>query len=72
MISADPSLDLTSFQAALASLQRAVTRWQATGQQDEELRDACIRDLNTPLNSAGKCSSVGWSLTCPMARPWMP
>ncbi|MFZ2661568.1 MAG: nucleotidyltransferase substrate binding protein, partial [Rhodoferax sp.] len=43
MISADPSLDLTSFQAALASLQRAVTRWQATGQQDEELRDACIQ-----------------------------
>jgi nucleotidyltransferase substrate binding protein (TIGR01987 family) len=36
-------LDLTSFHDALASLQRAVTRWQATGQQDEELRDACIR-----------------------------
>jgi|GEM_PF-4857173 len=43
MISADPSLDLTSFQAALASLQRAVTRWHAAGQQDEELRDACIQ-----------------------------
>jgi len=36
-------LDLTSFHDALASLQRAVTRWQATGQQDEELRDACIQ-----------------------------
>ncbi|MCK9214082.1 MAG: nucleotidyltransferase substrate binding protein, partial [Rhodoferax sp.] len=38
-----PTLDLSSFHDALASLQRAVTRWQATGQQDEELRDACIR-----------------------------
>ena len=28
---------------ALASLNRAVTRWQASGSQDEELRDACIQ-----------------------------
>lgn len=35
-----PLLDLSSFHDALASLQRALTRWQATGLQDEELRDA--------------------------------
>ncbi len=28
---------------ALASLNRAVTRWQASGSLDEELRDACIQ-----------------------------
>lgn len=38
-----PLLDLSSFHDALASLQRALTRWQATGSQDEELRDACIQ-----------------------------
>lgn len=38
-----PSLDLTSFRTALASLQRALTRSHAAGQQDEELRDACIQ-----------------------------
>lgn len=43
MTSAHPSLDLSSFHNALASLQRAFTRWQAAGQQDEELRDACIQ-----------------------------
>ncbi|NCN70257.1 MAG: nucleotidyltransferase [Betaproteobacteria bacterium] len=39
----NPTLDLTSFCAALASLKRALTRWQATDRQDEELRDACIQ-----------------------------
>lgn len=38
-----PLLDLSSFHDALASLQRALTRWQGTGSQDEELRDACIQ-----------------------------
>ena len=38
-----PPLDLTSFRAALASLQRGLTRWQSGGMQDEELRDACIQ-----------------------------
>ena len=38
-----PRLDLTSLRDALASLQRALTRWQGTGAQDEELRDACIQ-----------------------------
>lgn len=36
-------LDLTSLRDALASLQRALTRWQGTEEQDEELRDACIQ-----------------------------
>ena len=36
-------LDLTSLQLALASLQRAVVRWNASHGLDEELRDACIQ-----------------------------
>lgn len=36
-------LDLTSFQYALASLRRALVRWDASQAQDEELRDACIQ-----------------------------
>ena len=43
MPTAYPSLDLTSFCHALASLQRAVNRWQGAAVQDEELRDACIQ-----------------------------
>lgn len=43
MPSTSPTLDLTSLHDALASLQRALTRWQAAGAQDEELRDACIQ-----------------------------
>ena len=38
-----PPLDLTPLQGALASLRRALTRWQATEGKDEELRDACIQ-----------------------------
>lgn len=38
-----PPLDLSSLQNALASLRRALTRWQAAGGEDEELRDACIQ-----------------------------
>lgn len=40
---ATPPLDLTALHDALASLRRALTRWQATHEQDEELRDACIQ-----------------------------
>jgi len=36
-------LDLSSLRHALASLRRALTRSQAAGSQDEELRDACIQ-----------------------------
>lgn len=36
------TLDLTPLIRALASLQRGLTRWQATP-DDEELRDACIQ-----------------------------
>lgn len=43
MTMATPQLDLTSLRDALASLHRALTRWQAAGVQDEELRDACIQ-----------------------------
>jgi nucleotidyltransferase substrate binding protein (TIGR01987 family) len=35
-------LDLSSLQAALASLSRGLLRWQSQP-QDEELRDACIQ-----------------------------
>ncbi|MDP2368765.1 nucleotidyltransferase substrate binding protein [Rhodoferax sp.] len=38
-----PPLDLTPLHSALASLRRGLTRWQAAGEQDEELRDACIQ-----------------------------
>lgn len=38
-----PRLDLSSLRDALASLNRALTRWQVAGSQDEELRDACIQ-----------------------------
>lgn len=38
-----PPLDLTALQGALTSLRRALTRWQSTQGQDEELRDACIQ-----------------------------
>lgn len=43
MTSITPPLDLTPLQGALASLRRALTRWQATQGEDEELRDACIQ-----------------------------
>ncbi len=39
----DSTLDLTPLANALASLNKALARWQASGQQDEELRDACIQ-----------------------------
>lgn len=38
-----PPIDLSSLQQALTSLRRALARWQATQEQDEELRDACIQ-----------------------------
>lgn len=43
MTPSPPALDLTSFGLALASLQRAIARWDASQGQDEELRDACIQ-----------------------------
>ena len=36
-------LDLSPLANALASLNKALARWLASGQQDEELRDACIQ-----------------------------
>jgi nucleotidyltransferase substrate binding protein (TIGR01987 family) len=38
-----PLVDLSSLRLALASLQRALARWNASQGQDEELRDACIQ-----------------------------
>lgn len=38
-----PFVDLSSLRLALASLQRALARWNASKGQDEELRDACIQ-----------------------------
>ena len=43
MNSKSPPLDLTALRNALASLQKAVVRWQGSEEQDEELRDACIQ-----------------------------
>ena len=43
MTPSPPALDLTSFGLALASLHRAIARWDASQGQDEELRDACIQ-----------------------------
>lgn len=40
---ATPFVDLSSPRQALASLQRALVRWNASQAQDEELRDACIK-----------------------------
>ncbi len=37
-----PLVDLSSLRLALASLRRALARWDASQGQDEELRDACI------------------------------
>jgi nucleotidyltransferase substrate binding protein (TIGR01987 family) len=42
-VAAPPPLDLTPLQGALTSLRRGLARWQAAGEQDEELRDACIQ-----------------------------
>lgn len=38
-----PLVDLSSLRLALASLRRALARWDASQGQDEELRDACIQ-----------------------------
>lgn len=43
MTTSQPPLDLSALQGALASLRRALSRWHASGGQDEELRDACIQ-----------------------------
>lgn len=40
---ATPFVDVSSLRQALASLQRALVRWNASQAQDEELRDACIK-----------------------------
>ena len=42
-MNAKPPLDLSALRSALASLQKAVVRWQASAELDEELRDACIQ-----------------------------
>lgn len=42
-------LDLSALRNALTSLQRGLTRWQATNAQDEELRDACIQRIEFNL-----------------------
>ncbi|OIN92212.1 MAG: hypothetical protein AUJ20_08450 [Comamonadaceae bacterium CG1_02_60_18] len=68
MSTAHPTLDLTSFCAALASLQRAVTRWQATGQQDEELRDACIQRFEYTFELSWKMLKRRLELDLPDAQ----
>ncbi|MDD5028987.1 MAG: nucleotidyltransferase substrate binding protein [Rhodoferax sp.] len=68
MSPAYPSLDLSSFHAALASLQRAVTRSQAAGQRDEELRDACIQRFEYTFELSWKMLKRRLELDLPDAQ----
>jgi len=65
---AHPSLDLTSFRAALAALQRAVTRSHAAGPQDEELRDACIQRFEYTFELSWKMLKRRLELDLPNAH----
>lgn len=68
MTYADPQLDLSSFQAALASLRRAVSRWQSVGQHDEELRDACIQRFEYSFELSWKMLKRRLELDLPDAQ----
>ncbi len=63
-----PRLDLTSLRDALAALQRALTRWQGTDAQDEELRDACIQRFETTFELSWKLLQRRLELDFPDAR----
>lgn len=52
---AEPYVDLSSLRLALASLQRALVRWDASQRQDEELRDACIQRFEY-------CFELSWKM----------
>lgn len=52
---AEPFVDLSSLRLALASLQRALVRWDASQGQDEELRDACIQRFEY-------CFELSWKM----------
>jgi Nucleotidyltransferase substrate binding protein like len=64
----NPILDLSSLKDALASLQRALTRWQASGAQDEELRDACIQRFAYSFELSWKMLKRRLELDLPDAR----
>jgi nucleotidyltransferase substrate binding protein (TIGR01987 family) len=61
-------LDLTSLRDALASLQRALARWQATNAEDEELRDACIQRFEYTFELSWKMLQRRLELDIPDAR----
>lgn len=61
-------LDLSSLRDALASLQRALIRWQAAGEQDEELRDACIQRFEYTFELCWKMLQRRLELDLPDAR----
>ena len=63
-----PPLDLTSFQLALASLQRAMVRWEASQRHDEELRDACIQRFEYTFELSWKMLKRRLELDLPDAR----
>lgn len=63
-----PRLDLTSLRDALASLQRALTRWLGTDAQDEELRDACIQRFEYTFELSWKMLQRRLELDLPDAR----
>ena len=62
------ALDLTSFQLALASLRRAVVRWEASQGQDEELRDACIQRFGDTFELSWKMLKRRLELDLPDAH----
>ena len=68
MSHANPTLDLTSFCAALASLQRALARWETTDKQDEELRDACIQRFEYTFELSWKMLKRRLELDLPDAQ----
>lgn len=63
-----PPLDLTSLDGALASLRRALARWQATASQDEELRDACIQRFEYTFELSWKMLKRRLELDLPDGR----
>lgn len=61
-------VDLSSFRLALASLQRALARWEATQAQDEEVRDACIQRFEYSFELSWKMLKRRLELDLPDAQ----
>lgn len=63
-------LNLSSLRDALALLNRALARWQTTGAQDEELRDACIQRFEYTFELSWKMLQRRLELDLAVALPW--